>query len=261
MKTLCLKRTTSFNNFFFLFSVEQSLNKSNTSLKPVSNSLTDFKLFRRPRKARLFPSLNDRNHQTSNKFLRTVVIDTSFMQQTHHQQNRNKFLTRRKNSHTFPSSLNMSNNSNTKNLSLDDNSNILSSTDSILSNISFDNISDILTVSRMGSIFYCLEDLYTKIFSSLCTLDEFINFLSKSEIILIKQVTLSEKMSIDQQIPLLKKYNENRYRLISINSSDYLLKLKQLLLTIENFGSKQKKIQRIFPFIFSFFFFFLNRCK
>jgi hypothetical protein len=105
----------------------------------------------------------------------------------------------------------------------------------------------------MGSIFYCLEDLYTKVFSSLCTLDEFINFLSKSEIILIKQVTLSEKMSIEQQIPLLKKYNENRYRLISINSSDYLLKLKQLLLTIENFGSKQKNTKN-FPFHFFFFF-------
>jgi hypothetical protein len=176
------------------------------------------------------------------------------MQQTHHQQqNRNKLLARRKNSHTFPSSLNMSNNSNTKNISIDDNSNVLSSTDSILSNISFDNTTDILTVSRMGSIFYCLEDLYTKVFSSLCTLDEFTNLLSKTEIILIKQVTLSEKMSIEQQIPLLKKYNENRYRLISINSSDYLLKLKQLLLTMENFGSKNKKTND------EFFFSFLNR--
>jgi hypothetical protein len=49
-------------------------------------------------------------------------------------------------------------------------------------------------------------------------------------------VTLSEKISIEQQIPLLKKYNENRYRLISINSSDNLLKLKQLLLTMRTFG-------------------------
>lgn len=144
------------------------------------------------------------------------------------QQNRHKLLTRRKNLH----SLNMSNNSNTKTLSLDENS--TTTNDSILSNLSFDNIADILTVSRMGSIFYCLEDLYTKVFSSLCTLDEFINLLSKPEIILIKQVTLSEKMSIEQQIPTLKKFNENRYRLISINSSDYLVKLKQLLLTIEN---------------------------
>ena len=56
----------------------------------------------------------------------------------------------------------------------------------------------------------------------------------KSEIILIKQVTLSEKISIEQKIPLLKKIHDNRYRLISINSSDYLIKLKQLLLTLIN---------------------------
>jgi len=178
------------------------------------------------------------------------------MRQTHHhqQQNRNKLLARRKNPPIVPSSFNMSNNSNTKNISIDDNSNGLSPNDSILSNISFDNTTDILTVSRMGSIFYCLEDLYTKVFSSLCTLDEFTNLLSKPEIILIKQVTLSEKMSIEQQSPTLKKYNDNRYRLISINSSDYLLKLKQLLLTIGNNGSKRKYKRRIFLF-FSFFFF------
>jgi hypothetical protein len=52
-------------------------------------------------------------------------------------------------------------------------------------------------------------------------------------------VTLSEKISIEQQIPLLKKYNESRYRLISINSSDYLLKLKQLLLTMKTFGTEK----------------------
>jgi hypothetical protein len=177
------------------------------------------------------------------------------MRQTHHhqQQNRNKLLARRKNPPIVPSSFNMSNNSNTKNISIDDNSNGLSPNDSILSNISFDNTTDILTVSRMGSIFYCLEDLYTKAFSSLCTLDEFTNLLSKPEIILIKQVTLSEKMSIEQQSPTLKKYNDNRYRLISINSSDYLLKLKQLLLTIGNNGSKRKYKRRIFLFFFIFF--------
>lgn len=153
-----------------------------------------------------------------------------------HQQNRNKLIARRKTPHTFPSSHNMSNNnnSNPKNHSIDDNSIVLPSNDTTLSNISFDNISDILTVSRMGSIFYCLEDLYTKVFSSLCTIEEFTNLISKPGIVLIKQVTLSEKMSIEQQIPSLKKYNENRYRLISINSSDYLLKLKHLLLTIGN---------------------------
>ncbi|CAF4493090.1 unnamed protein product [Rotaria sp. Silwood2] len=156
------------------------------------------------------------------------------MRQTHHQQNRNRLIARRKHPDKYLSSATMSNNTNSKNLSINENSYGLSSTDSILSNISFDNISNILTVSRMGSIFYCLEDLYMKVFSSLCTLDEFINLLSKSELIIIKQVTLSEKISIEQQIPPLKKFNDNRYRLISINSSDYLLKLKQLLLTSTN---------------------------
>ena len=149
------------------------------------------------------------------------------------QTNRPKLFARRKN---HSSSLNMSTNLNTKTHSPDDNSTGLSSNDSILSNISFDNISDILTVSRMGSIFYCLEDLHMKVFSPLCTLDEFINLISQPELIHIKQVTLSEKISIEQQIPSLKKYNENRYRLISINSSDYLLKLKQLLLTMKTLG-------------------------
>ena len=156
------------------------------------------------------------------------------MRQTHHQQNRNKLIARRRNPRTLPSSLNMSNNTNTKTHSLDDNSNGLSPHDSILSNISFDNTADILTVSRMGSIFYCLEDLFLKIFSSLCTLDEFTSLLLKPEIILIKQATLSEKISIEQRTPSLKKFNDIRYRLISINSSDYLKKLKQLLLTIGN---------------------------
>jgi hypothetical protein len=214
---------------YLFFSVQQSVNTSKTSLKPVSNTLNDSKLIRRPRKSRLFSSLADRNHQTANKLIRTVVIDSKFMRQTH-QQNRNKLIARRK----FSSSLNMSNNSIPKNHPIDNNSNVLSPTDSILSNISFDNTSDILTVSRMGSIFYCLEDLYTNVFSSLCTLDEFTNFLLKPEIVIIKQVTLSEKISIEQQIPSLKKYNDIRYRLISINCSDYLLKLKQLLLTVGN---------------------------
>lgn len=157
------------------------------------------------------------------------------MRQTHQQQNRHRLIaTRRKNSSKLSSSVTMSNNTNSKNLSINDNSLILSSNDSILSTISFDDAMSILTVSRMGSIFYCLEDLFTKVFSPLCTLDEFINLLSKSEIILIKQVTLSEKISIDQKIPSLKKYNDNRYRLISINSSDYLIKLKQLLLPLMN---------------------------
>jgi hypothetical protein len=158
------------------------------------------------------------------------------MRQTYQQQQRNKLVARRKNSNTFASSLNMSNNPNTKNLSIDDNSNVLPSTDTVLSNISFDNISNVLTISRMGSIFYCLEDLYSKVFSLLCTLDEFTNLVIKPEIILIKQVTLSEKITIEKQLPYLKEFPTIRYRLISINSSDYLLKLKQLLLAMKNFG-------------------------
>lgn len=157
------------------------------------------------------------------------------MRQTHYQQNRNRFISRLKNSHHYMSSPTMSNNNKTpKTLSLTENSNGHTSNDSILSNISFDNIANILTVSRMGSIFYCLEDLYAKIFSSLCTLDEFLNLLSKSELVIVKQVTLSEKISIEQQIPTLKKINDNRYRLISINSSDYLTKLRSSLLTFSN---------------------------
>jgi hypothetical protein len=89
----------------------------------------------------------------------------------------------------------------------------------------------------MGSVYYCIEDLYVKIFSSLCTLDEFTNLLSKS----LKQVTLSEKISITQQNPRLKIFNHIRYRLIPIDSSDYLLKLKHLLITTKN----KKRIEKI----------------
>ena len=173
------------------------------------------------------------------------------MRQTHHQQsNRPKLLARRRN----PSSLKMSTNSYATNPSSDDNSLVHPSSDTILSNISFDNTSGILTVSRMGSIFYCLEDLYMKVFSSLCTLDEFTNLLSKPDLIQIKQVTLSEKMSIEQKIPALKKYNDNRYRLVSINSSDYLLKLKQLLSSLGNFGTEEKKRTPIKRLSFLFLF-------
>ncbi|CAF3592936.1 unnamed protein product [Adineta steineri] len=223
---------------------KQSINKSKNSRKSNTNTLSDSKLFRRPRKPGLSSLLNDCNQQQpSDKFFRTVVIDTTFMRQTYQQQ-RNKLIARRKNSNTFSSSINMSN---TKTHSIDDNSPILSSNDSILSNISFDNISNVLTVSRMGSIFYCLEDLYGKVFSSLCTLDEFTNLIIKPEIILTKQVTLSEKMSIEKQVPSLKKFHDIRFRLISINSSDYLLRLKQLLVPIKNLDEteKQKRIEQI----------------
>ncbi|CAF4858689.1 unnamed protein product [Rotaria sp. Silwood1] len=216
---------------------KQILNKPKSSLNLISHSLNNSKLFRSTRKSHLYPLLNNRHRQISNKFFQTFLIDTNFMRQTHSQQNRNRLITRRnKYSNKYLSSSIMSNNNNinSKNLLINENSNNLSSNDSILSNISFDNISNILTISRMGSIFYCLEDLYMNIYSSLCTLDEFINLLTKSDFIIIKQVTLSEKISIEKQIPLLKKFNDNRYRLISINSSDYLLKLKQLLLTSNN---------------------------
>jgi hypothetical protein len=86
----------------------------------------------------------------------------------------------------------------------------------------------------MGSIYYCVEDLYMKIFSKLCTLDEFTNLLTKPQVIILKEVTLSEKISITQQNPKLKKFSQIRYRLISIDSSDYLTKLKQLLITNKN---------------------------
>ena len=180
------------------------------------------KTFRRPRRSRSFPSFNTHHHPPK-KFIRTVVINTSYMRQTH----RSKLFVRRK----TPSSLTMSTTFPSKTLSPDD-----IAGDSILSNISFDNIADILTVSRMGSIFYCLEDLHMKVFSSLCTLDEFASLLVQPDLIHVKPATLSEKISIEQQIPLLKKYNENRFRLISINASDYLLKLKQLLLTMRTCG-------------------------
>ena len=100
----------------------------------------------------------------------------------------------------------------------------------ILSNLTFDTVPDILTVSRMGSIHYCLEDLHVKVFSSLCTLVEFTQFLLDSPLINLKQVTLSEKISIEQRMPVLKQASVARYRLLPISASDYLLKLKQFLI-------------------------------
>jgi hypothetical protein len=105
------------------------------------------------------------------------------------------------------------------------------STDSILSTLSFDQSCDILTVSRTGCIYYCLEDLYRNVFSSLCTLDELIDLLEKSELFLLKQVTLSEKIALDDHLTKSIPTTDcnRRYRLLSINSSDHLRKLKQLL--------------------------------
>jgi hypothetical protein len=170
-------------------------------LKPSSNT-----------KSKVFHRLTDSSHQSTelNKPIRTILIDTSFTRPTHHQ---------RRTKQKIPPS--------TNHLSID----------SVLSYITFDKVSDILTVSRMGSVYYCVEDLYIKIFSSLCTLDEFTSLLSKP----LKQVTLSEKISITQENPRLKKFTHIRYRLISIDSSDYLLKLKHLLLTNKN----KKKVAKI----------------
>ncbi|CAF1654383.1 unnamed protein product [Rotaria magnacalcarata] len=220
---------------------KQSINESQLSLNFITKSITDSKSICRTRKRRSNRLLNDRSHQISNKFIQTFFIPTNFMRQTYLQQNRSRLVARRKNSHKQLLSSTMSNNTNSKSLSINENSYGVSSNDSILSNISFDNIASILTISRMGSIFYCLEDLYVKVYSSLCTLDEFINLLSKSESIMIKQVTLSEKISLDQQIPLLKKSNDTRYRLISINYSGYLNKLRQLLLTFTNLNENENQ--------------------
>ena len=99
----------------------------------------------------------------------------------------------------------------------------------ILSNLTFDTVPDILTVSRIGSIHYCLEDLYVKVFASLCTLAEFTQFVLDSPLIQLKQVTLSEKISIEQRMPALKQATFARYRLLPISASEYLLKLKQFL--------------------------------
>lgn len=102
--------------------------------------------------------------------------------------------------------------------------------DSPLSHITFDHIPNILTISRMGSIYYCVEDIYWKIFSPLCSLDELISLLIKPEIVFLKEVTLSEKLCLTRENPRLKRFNATRYRLISIDASDYLLKIKQALL-------------------------------
>jgi hypothetical protein len=155
------------------------------------------------------------------------------MRQTSHTVHRTKVLGRRKHlNSSLPSAIPMS----TKLLGIDQHSHHLSTNDSILSRISFDTNSDILTVSRMGSIFYCLEDFYSKVFSTLCKFDEFTGFILKPAILSVKQVTLSEKIAIEQENTLLKKLYDLRYRLVSINSSDYFLKLKQLLHTHTNHG-------------------------
>ena len=116
-----------------------------------------------------------------------------------------------------------------------------SPSDSILSTVSFDDKSNILAISRMGSTYYCLEDLYLKVFASLCTLEELIDLLARSGTVLLKQVTLSEKIAIEEQVPTLKPSSLARYRLISLSYSDYLNKLKQLL----RYHSAETRLDRI----------------
>ncbi len=204
------KGITRFKIILFFFFNKYLGDQANIQVKNIIESLsiksnTKSKIFRRSSKS-------SNQAVKSNKSIQTIVIDTNFVQQTTQQRRRTKSISKRK---TIPPLNKVS-------------------VDSVLSYISFDKVSNVLTVSRMGSIYYCVEDLYIKIFSPLCTFDEFINLLSKPEIIMIKQVTLSEKISITQEIPKLKKFNQTRYRLISIDSSDYLIKLKQLLVAHKN---------------------------
>jgi hypothetical protein len=196
-----------YENFDSITTTTTSLNHTEEQTKIEVKNLIESLSIESNTKSKNFP-YSSKSSEKSNKSLRTIVIDTSFVQHSR----RTKSISKRKNMST------------SNNVSID----------SVLSCISFDNVSNILTVSRMGSIYYCVEDLYIKIFSSLCTLDEFTNLLLKPQIIIVKQVTLSEKISIEQQSPKLKQFSQVRYRLISIDSSDYLIKLKQLLLINKN---------------------------
>ncbi|CAF1062167.1 unnamed protein product [Rotaria sordida] len=164
----------------------------------------------------------------SNRSIRNIAIDTNFMRQKTHQPQRTKPVPKRKKVSTSNSI------DNHKDFSIDDHP-----IDCILSHISFEQ-STILTISRMGSIYYCVEDLYIKAFSSLCTFDEFIYLLEGIDRNILKTVTLSEKISIEQQNPLLKTFNRTRYHLLTINSFDYITKLKQLL------NKYEKSIEKIF---------------
>ncbi|CAF4555549.1 unnamed protein product [Rotaria sp. Silwood1] len=169
----------------------------------------------------------------SNRSIRNMTIDTNFMRQKPHQQQRTKSVSKRKKMSTSNAS------DNHKDFSIDDHP-----IDCILSHISFES-SIILTISRMGSIYYCVEDLYLKVFASLCTFDEFIYLLEGIDRNILKTVTLSEKISIEQQNSLLKTFNGTRYHLLSINSFDYLTKIKQLLNKYEK--SIENIINEMFP--------------
>ena len=141
------------------------------------------------------------------KQIRTILVDTSFPPQTS-QSNR-----RKKPKPILPPKPQQ-----------------YSSGDSTISSITFDKIPHILTISRMGSIYYCVEDIYLKIFSSLCTFEDLMSLLIKPQIVFLKDVNLSEKLSLTRENAELKRFNHTRYRLIPIDSSEYILKLKQSLL-------------------------------
>ncbi|CAF2665123.1 unnamed protein product [Rotaria sp. Silwood2] len=203
------KKTTF--DFFDKYSGEQlKIETKDFINSSASESKTRSKIFRHS-------SQTSNKLAKSNRSNRNITVDTNFMRQKPLQQQRIKPLSKRK---KMPASNAFDNH---KDFSIDDNP-----IDCILSYISFE-ASTILTISRMGSIYYCVEDLYIKVFSSLCTFDEFIYLLEGIDRNVLKTVTLSEKISIEQQNSLLKAFNRTRYHLLSINFFDYLTKLKQLL--------------------------------
>ncbi|CAF1102559.1 unnamed protein product [Adineta ricciae] len=121
-------------------------------------------------------------------------------------------------------------------------------TDLILSYVSFANIPNLLTISRIGCTYYCVEDLYLKVFSSLCILAEFTDLLVKPGICHLIPMTLSEKISIERLCSKLKEFNHTRYRLITINSTDYLDKLRELLSTEKKHDSIDQLIAEMRDF-------------
>lgn len=87
-----------------------------------------------------------------------------------------------------------------------------------------------IVISRFDSIFYCLEDVYSKMFEHICTYEQFLDYLAEDDQLIIKQTTLSENVAVNEYNPNLKIYNPIRYRLISVDTSDYLIQLKQYLI-------------------------------
>ncbi|CAF1608681.1 unnamed protein product [Adineta ricciae] len=120
--------------------------------------------------------------------------------------------------------------------------------DLILSYVSFANIPNLLTISRIGSTYYCVEDLYLKVFSNLCKLAEFTDLLVKPGVCHLIPMTLSEKISIEQRCSKLKEFTHTRYRLITINSTDYLDRLRQLLSTEKKHDSIDQLINEMRAF-------------